>query len=83
MGNGSHRGYSDNNYESGDKTYMKWEGTHKTILKENGGRETNYEGKFEYTGGTGKFKNIKGGGVYKGAITDEGITEEGEIEVEY
>ena len=30
MGNGSHRGYSDNNYESGDKTYMKWEGTHNT-----------------------------------------------------
>ena len=83
MGNGSHRGYSDNNYESGDKTHMKWEGTHKTIVKENGGLETNYEGKFEFTGGTGKFNNIKGGGVYKGTITEEGITEEGEYEAEF
>ena len=82
-GNGSHRGYSDNNLKSGDKTHMKWEGTHKTIVKENGEWELNYEGNFSYTGGTGSFKNIKGGGVYKGTWTAEESTEEGEFEVEY
>ena len=43
----------------------------------------NYEGNFTYTGGTGKFENIKGGGVYKGTWTAKGITEEGEYEAEY
>lgn len=82
-GNGSHRGYSDNNLKSGDKTHVKWDGTHKTIVKEGGIWEVNYEGNFTYTGGTGTFKNIKGGGVYKGTLTATGVTEEGEIEVEY
>ena len=57
--------------------------TQKTIVKENGSWETDYEGKFEITSGTGKFENIKGGGVYKGTITEEGITEEGEYEAEF
>ena len=82
-GKGSHRGYSDQAYKSGDKTYIKWEGKHKTIVKEGGVWEVNYEGKFTYNGGTGKFKDITGGGGYKGTWTAEGITEEGEFEVEY
>lgn len=82
-GNGSHRGYSVNTYKNGDKTYDKWEGTHKTIVKEGGAWETNVEGKFQYTGGTGKFKNIKGGGAYKGTITAKGENQEGEFEAEY
>lgn len=82
-GNGSHRGYSDVHFKNGDKTYYKQTGTHKTTTKEGGVSETNYEGKFEVTGGTGKFKNIRGGGIYKGTITEKGITEEGEYEVEY
>ena len=82
-GNGSHRGYSENNYKSGDKTFVKWGGTHKTIVKEDGVWEVNYEGNYSYTGGTGTFKNIKGGGVYKGTLTATAVTEEGEFEVEY
>ena len=82
-GKGSHRGYSDiTNNKSGDKKYIKWEGTHETIVEE-GVWEVNYEGNFTYTGGTGKFENIKGGGGYKGTWTAKGITEEGEYEVEY
>lgn len=82
-GNGSHRGYSVNTYKNGDKTYGKWEGTHQTIIKEGGAWELNYEGKHQYTGGTGKFRNIKGGGAYKGRITAEEQTEEGDFEEEY
>ena len=82
-GNGTHRGYNICKYKNGDKTYTKWNGTHKVTVKEGGAWEMNYEGKVQYTGGTGKFKNIKGGGVYKGTATAKGGTEEGEMEVEY
>jgi hypothetical protein len=82
-GNGSHRGYSVNTHKNGDKAYNKWEGSHKTIVKEDGEWEMNYDGKFQFTGGTGKFKNVKGGGVYKGTITAKEHTEEGEFEAEY
>lgn len=82
-GNGSHKGYSVNTFKNGDKAYCKWEGTHKTIVKEGGAWETNYEGEYQYTGGTGKFKNIKGGGAYKGRITAKEHTEEGDFEGEY
>ena len=82
-GNGTHRGYGVCHFKNGDKTYAENEGTHKTTVKEGGAWEVNYEGKIQFTGGTGKFKNIKGGGVYKGTITAKGRTEEGEMEVEY
>jgi len=40
------------------------------------------EGKFEWTGGTGKFQNIKGGGAYtcKGSTTGNECNWEGEVE---
>ena len=82
-GTGSHRGYTVSNYKDGDKTFGKYEGAHKTTVKENGAWEVNYEGKYQFTGGTGRFENIKGSGVYKGTITAKGLTEEGECEVEY
>ncbi len=82
-GTGTHRGHSVHNFKNGDKTYVKWEGTHKTTVKESGAWELNYEGKSQFTGGTGKFKNIKGGGVYTAIRTVKGFTSKGEFEVEY
>lgn len=82
-GTGTHRGYTISNYENGDQTYQKWEGTHKTTIKENGGWESKYEGTYQFFGGTGKFENIKGNGVYRGTVTPKGLTEEGEATVEY
>ncbi len=82
-GNGTHRGYTVCIYKNGDKTFVKWEGTHKTTVKEGGVWEVSYEGKYQFTGGTGKFKNIEGEGVYKGTRTAKGVAEEGEAEVEY
>jgi len=52
-------------------------------VKEGGAWESNFEGKIQFTGGTGKFKNIKGGGVYKGTMTAKELTGSGEFEVEY
>ncbi|MDM8540901.1 hypothetical protein QUF90_07415 [Desulfococcaceae bacterium HSG9] len=82
-GSGTHRGYTVSKFKNGDKTYAKWEGTHKITFKEGGDWEVNIKGDFQWTGGTGKFKNIKGGGVYKGKVTAKGETQEGEFEVEY
>jgi hypothetical protein len=82
-GSGSHRGYGISRLKSGDETYGKWEGTHKTTVKEGGAWETTFEGKWWFTGGTGKVKNLKGGGIYKGKATVEGSTWTWEGEWEY
>jgi hypothetical protein len=41
------------------------------------------EGTYEVSGGTGKFKNIKGSGTYRGKATLEGASSEFEGEEEY
>jgi hypothetical protein len=82
-GTGTHRGYNRRLYKNGDTTYSSYEGTHKTTVKEDGSRETTIEGTYKFTGGTGKFKNIKGGGTYRGKVTAEGAFSEFEGEVEY
>jgi hypothetical protein len=82
-GNGTHRGYNTLHRKDGAESYWKYEGTHKTIVKEDGSWEVPFEGKTQLVGGTGKFQNIKGSGTYKGKITPKGVTWEGEAEVEY
>jgi hypothetical protein len=57
--------------------------TRNTTVKEDGSWERTWEGTFKLTGGTGKFKNIKGGGTYRGKATAEGASTEFEGEVEY
>jgi hypothetical protein len=82
-GTGTHRGYFRRVFKNGDIDYGPYEGTHKTTVKEDGSWETTWEGTWKVTGGTGKFKNIKGGGTYRGKATAEGASEEWEGEVEY
>ena len=82
-GTGTHRGYFRRLFKNGDTDYGPYEGTHKTTVKEDGSSETTWEGTWKVTGGTGKFKNIKGGGTYRGKATAEGAFTEWEGEVEY
>ena len=82
-GTGTHNGHSIYRFEDGDKYYSKWEGSHKTIVKEGGSWELMYEGRYLITGGTGKFENIKGEGVYTGTMTDTKHIGSGETELEY
>ena len=82
-GDGRHRGVEIDIFSNGDTAINKFEGTHKIITKEDGTWEVNYEGRFEFVGGTGHFKNLKGQGTYRGHITPEGLTEEDEAEVTY
>ena len=83
-GTGTARGYYRRLFKNGDTDYGPYEGTQKTTVKEDGSWETTWEGTWKVTGGTGKFKNIKGGGTYRGKATAqeaEAFTEwEGEVE---
>lgn len=82
-GTGDHSGHSINLHRNGDRSYTKWSGTHKTVAIDGGGWETTFDGKFEFSGGTGKFAAIKGGGSYKGKITPQGLTEQDTCMADY
>jgi hypothetical protein len=83
-GTGTHKGYYRRLHKNGDIDYGPFEGTHKTTVKEDGSfLEATWEGTWKFNGGTGKFKNVKGGGTYRGKATPEGASEDWEGEVEY
>jgi hypothetical protein len=65
-GQGTRRGYDVDTCPNGDQIFVAGEGTIKTVKQPDGSLESTYEGKWWYTGGTGKFKGITGGGTGKG-----------------
>lgn len=69
-GNGMHQGYSTFTL-NGDKWVSKFEGKVTTTMSADGKPNTTFEGTFTFTGGEGKYKNIKGGGKYKGKYLSE------------
>ena len=70
-------GYVVGTMVNGDKFFVRIQGS--TVLKD--GAPQSAEGKWNFTGGTGKLKGIKGGGTYKGTAGAEGVTYE--VEGEY
>jgi hypothetical protein len=82
-GKGRHRGTAVDTFRNGDTAIQTYEGTHKVVVKDGGAWEVFYEGKFQFIGGTGKYKSLKGQGTYRGHITPEGLTEDDEAEVTY
>lgn len=62
-GAGTQRGYWVNEHADGDKDWGSFEGQIVTS-----GEQTIMEGTWSYTGGSGKFANIRGGGTYKGHL---------------
>jgi hypothetical protein len=60
-GSGPQSGYWCNNHADGDRNWGTFEGKVTTS-----GQKVSMEGTFKWTGGTGKFKGIRGGGTYKG-----------------
>jgi hypothetical protein len=65
LGNGVHHGYIEFT-KNDDAIYAKWEGKVTTVQATGGAPVTSFEGTLTYTKGTGKFRNIKGSGTYKG-----------------
>jgi hypothetical protein len=66
---GTHRRYFRRLFKNGDTSYGSYEGAHRTTVKEDGSWEATWEETWKFNGGTGKFKNIKGGGTYRGKAT--------------
>ena len=81
-GSGKHKGVAVDIMKNGDTLFQVYAGTHKTTLKEGGAWEVNYQGTMEFKGGTGRYKDAKGKGTYKGKITAESFMETGEGELE-
>jgi hypothetical protein len=82
-GTGTARGYFRRLLKNGDIVYGTYENTHKTTVKEGGSWETTWEATWKDVGGTGKFKDIKGSGTYRGKATAQEALTEFEGEVEY
>lgn len=59
-GNGPQSGYWCNNHADGERDWGTFEGRITTS-----GQQVTMEGTYKWTGGTGKFKGISGGGTYK------------------
>jgi len=82
-GTGTDRGYFRRFHKNGDTTYGPVEGMHKATVNADGSWESISEGTWQFTGGTGKFKNIKGSGTFRGKATAQGASIDWEGEVEY
>jgi hypothetical protein len=83
-GTGQHQGQWVDFHSGGEQTYGSFEGTYKTTANADGSWETTWQGTYKYLGGTGKYKNIKGGGNYKGRISSSApFHEEGREVIEY
>ena len=84
-GNGPHSGYFFDTQEDGSITYGTFKGMVKTTTKADGSWESTWEGTYQYLGGSGKFKNLKGNGTYKGRVSSQNpaIHEEGRETVQY
>jgi len=73
-GSGPHHGYFSIRHPSGDSTFTSYEGAGKAVPKPGGPPDVTFEGKWQFTGGTGQFEGITGGGTYKGGVTTGGPT---------
>jgi hypothetical protein len=82
-GTGTHRGHRVSSFPDGDKAFSSYEGRTKTVLKSGASPEVTFEGKWWFTGGTGKLTGLTGGGIYTGGVSSTGLTYqyEGEYDV--
>ncbi len=71
-GSGTSAGFSTWETKEGDKIFTKFSHPTEMKLLEGGSWEAPYSGVWEYLGGTGKFKGIKGKGTFTGKLTPEG-----------
>jgi hypothetical protein len=82
-GTGSHRGHVNCVHKGGDRNFFSYDGTHRTLTKDDKSWEVPFEGKVQWTGGTGRFKELKGFATYRGLVTPAGGASNWEGVVEY
>jgi hypothetical protein len=81
--NGRAWGYGIYFLENGDKIFSRLDGTSQTLVNPDGSKKSTYNGAWTLTGGTGKFRGIRG--VLRATIvfdTKAGVNE-GHVEGEY
>lgn len=71
-GVGTQKGYRTFTHASGDKIFSTFGGT-TTVVRGKNRMSYKFEGKWNYTGGTGRFKGIEGKGTYSGGAGKKGI----------
>jgi len=81
-GSGSHKGYLIVRHKSGDESYLTYQGFDKLSTQDKGSWEVLSEGEIQIIGGTGKFKDLRGGGTYKGKATPKGSLVNWEVTIE-
>jgi hypothetical protein len=81
-GAGSHSGYAMTALKSGEKVWVRYQGTHHVVPKGDSW-ESSHQGVFRYIAGTGRYKAIRGGGYYQGKSTPDGLTEDFKCEAEH
>jgi len=81
-GTGAQRGYRIATHASGDKTFSAYEGITQVERDQSGVDRYSFSGRWWYTGGTGRFSGIAGGGTYTGRLTAAGVVYEWEGEYE-
>ena len=81
---GSYKLYGVFRHKDGDTSYVKYEGTWKVITQDGKFVEATGEGKGQFIGGTGKFKNITGDLLQRTKVTpSEGAVYTIQAEVSY
>jgi hypothetical protein len=58
--NGRGSGYSVTTYENGDKIFSEYSGTAQTTIGPDGSKQSTFTAAGTFTGGTGKYKSIRG-----------------------
>ena len=69
-GAGTHHGYAVWKLKNGDTVTIRFDGRHEALARN--GAEAPYEGEFHFTGGTGKYRHIKGHAKYRGHTSAAG-----------
>lgn len=80
---GPHWGYFVINMENGDRIYGRGGGNSRTTFLPDGSTKGTYSGMFTFVGGTGKFRGMRGTGLYTGIFDPTAGTNEATWELEY
>ena len=81
--NGRAWGYGIDILEDGDKIFFQWSGTTQSTLSSDGSKKTMYTGVNTLTGGTGKYRGIRGTGRDSAVFDPKAGFNEQQWELEY
>ena len=81
--NGRSSGYCHYDLENGDKIFGRLEGTSQTTVNSDGSKKSTFTAVITFTGGTGKFRGIRGVARYVANFDPKASLNEGQVDGEY